>query len=198
MPGLKWEVVKLGCRSSRMLVDEWLRQENQAALPQDLFPLGTIPAPSLAPLSPGNASIPYGLGLVRLTVRVRARKSCEHRPLIPWQEGTWLGSRAHVSMARPPGTGFPTVTQGHDCTGALTSRKSSDKVKIELCSLGASGPAEVLSLCSPADSRDMRAGAFPAPRARPSHKGCSAAGLRHHLSGGEKHQRDRLSSDYST
>lgn len=107
---------------------------------------------------------------------VRARKSCQHHPLIPWQEGTWLGSWAHVSMARLPGTGFPTVTQGHDCTGALTSRKSSDKVKIELCSLGASGPAEVLSLCSPADNRDMKAGAFPAPRARPSHKGCSAAG----------------------
>lgn len=197
MPGLKWEVVKLGSPSSRMLVGEWLRQ-NQAALPQDLSPLGTIPAPSLAPLSPGNTSIPCGMGLVRLTVRVRARKSCQHHPLIPWQEGTWLGSRAHVSMARLPGTGFPTVTQGHDCTGALTSRKSSDKVKIELCSLGASGPAEVLSLCSPADNRDMKAGAFPAPLARPSHKGCSAAGLRHHLSGGEKHQRDRLSSDYST
>lgn len=82
---------------------------------------------------------------MRLTVWVRTRKSCQHRPLIPWQEGTWLSSRAHVSMARLPGTGFPTVTQGHDCTGALTSRKSKDKVKIELCSLGASGPAGVLS-----------------------------------------------------
>lgn len=29
MPGLKWEVVKLGRHSSRMLVDKWLRQENQ-------------------------------------------------------------------------------------------------------------------------------------------------------------------------
>lgn len=85
MPGLKWEVVKLGCRSSRILVDEWLRQENQAALPQDLPPLGTVPAPSLAPLSPGNASILCGVALVRLTVRVGVRKSCQHRPLIPWQ-----------------------------------------------------------------------------------------------------------------
>lgn len=117
----------------------------EAALPQDPSPLGTTPASSLAPLSPGNTNIPCGVGLVRLTVWVRTRKSCQHRPLIPWQEGTWLSSRAHVSMARLPGTGFPTVTQGHDCTGALTSRKSKDKVKIELCSLGASGPAEVLS-----------------------------------------------------
>lgn len=146
-------------------------------------------------------------GFVRLTVWMRTRKSCQHRPLIPWQERTWLSSRAHVSMARLPGTGFPTVTQGHDCTGALTSRKSKDKVKIELCSLGAGGSAEVLSGTASwpqpfapraADNRDMKAGAFPAPRACPSHKGCSAAGLRHHLSGGEKHQRDRLSSDYST
>lgn len=124
-------------------MDEWLRQENQAVLAQDPSTLGTIPAPSLAPLSPGNTSIPYGVDLMRLTVRVRTRKSCQHRPLIPWQEGTWLSSRAHVSMAHLPGTGFPTVTQGHDCTGALTSRKSNDKVKIELCSPGASGPAEV-------------------------------------------------------
>lgn len=92
-----------------------------AALPQDPSPLGTIPAPRLAPLSLGNTSIPYGVSLVRLTVRVRTGKSCQHRPLIPWQEGTWLSSGAHVSMARLPGTGFPTVTQGHDCTGALTS-----------------------------------------------------------------------------
>lgn len=126
-------------------MDKWLGQENQAALTQDLSPLGTIPAPSLAPLSPGNTNIPCGVGLVRLRVQVRIGKSCEHHPLIPWQEGTWLCSRAHVSMARLPGTGFPTVTQGHDCTGALTSRKSNDKVKIELCSPGASGPAEVLS-----------------------------------------------------
>lgn len=117
-----------------------------AALLQDLSPLGTIPAPSLAPLSPGNASISCGVCLVRLVVRVRTGKSCQHRPLTPWQEGTWLSSRAHVSMAHLPGTGFPTVTQGHDCTGALTSGKSNDKVKIELCSLGAGGPAEVLCL----------------------------------------------------
>lgn len=145
MPGLKWEVVKLGCPSSRMLVGEWLRQKDQAALPQDPSPLGTLPAPSLAPLSPGNTGTPHGVGLVRLRVRVRTRESCQHRPLIPWQERTWLSSRAHVSMAHLPGAGFPTVTQGHDCTGALTSRKSNDKVKIELCSRGAGGPAEVLS-----------------------------------------------------
>lgn len=76
MPGLKWEVIKLGRRSSRMLVDEWLRQENQQLFPRIHLLLGTVPAPSLAPLSPGNASIPCGVDLVRLVVRVRTGKSC--------------------------------------------------------------------------------------------------------------------------
>lgn len=52
MPGLKWEVVKLGCRSSRMVVDEWLRQEIQAALPQDLFAFGDHPCTQPGSLEP--------------------------------------------------------------------------------------------------------------------------------------------------
>lgn len=53
-----------------------------------------------------------------------------------------------MSPAHLLSTGFPTVTQGHDCTGAVTSGKSNDKVKIELCSPDAGDPAEVLVRCS--------------------------------------------------
>lgn len=119
-----------------------------AALPQDPSPLGTIPAPRLAPLSPGNTSIPYGGGFGEAHGASEDREELSASPTHPLAGGNVAQQRGTRERGTSPRHRFPhgyTRARLHRSSDVLTSGKSNDKVKIELCSLGVGGPAEVLS-----------------------------------------------------